>query len=381
MSALVVQHSAILDSPPPYERVTKAYDELNRSRPSGKAPEGLLPELETLRSTARATSEALDYYEAQLTQLDQTAPALIAGAQNVNPSQRLVRNAIQQVSATITEATKRSRQLERIGDIAGASDLNNVVFKTTGHTVQEWASFAQAVTNRPFDKKERAAAERNALDNSSRAVLFAASMVPGLEPLGLIEDYIAHTQRDGDNSTWQPSKFTIATSVPIMGTLGGGKFFRALRAFRGAIRGADEVRDVVRAGEKAAELMAETERTVTRVAVPESETAVRGSTLPGTPSTTSPNLMSRDAFREGGYTFFHRVFRTHFQSNREPMIISTGDMLLAYEWKPGHTNFMDGITVREGLTTSEAYARFKEVASKFRVDQAFQEGGIPVPKK
>jgi len=92
------------------------------------------------------------------------------------------------------------------------------------------------------------------------------------------------------------------------------------------------------------------------------------------------NAFSRDMM-EGGYTFLHRVFRAHFESDRRPTVINTGEMYLSYEWAPGHETFQDGIKVLRGDPNSETFGAFSKVAATFQIDRAFQEGRIQVPNK
>ena len=90
-----------------------------------------------------------------------------------------------------------------------------------------------------------------------------------------------------------------------------------------------------------------------------------------------PNALSRDPFQEGGYTFLHRVFRTHFQTG-EPVIISSGKNYFSYIYEPHHLTFADGISLIEG-DDEESRVRFISVVNSFDLHQAFIEANIQRP--
>lgn len=93
------------------------------------------------------------------------------------------------------------------------------------------------------------------------------------------------------------------------------------------------------------------------------------------------NAMSRDIFKEGGYTFLHQVFNKHFESGRKETVISTVELYLAYKWEKGHKTFMDGISILKGDCNSETYKNFESCAGQFQISLAFEENQISEPFK
>lgn len=90
-----------------------------------------------------------------------------------------------------------------------------------------------------------------------------------------------------------------------------------------------------------------------------------------------PESLSR-SFGEGGYTFLHRVFRTHFDSGK-PVVINTGKLYIQYKFEPHHTTFSEGVTVIDG-EDKETLRLFLSVADAFSLDQAFRENKIERPE-
>lgn len=82
-----------------------------------------------------------------------------------------------------------------------------------------------------------------------------------------------------------------------------------------------------------------------------------------------PNALSRDPYREGGYGFFHRIFAQNIQTGK-PVEISTGGMILQYNYKPGDASFIDGIQILRGSKSDEAYEALIGVSDSFDLDEA-----------
>lgn len=89
------------------------------------------------------------------------------------------------------------------------------------------------------------------------------------------------------------------------------------------------------------------------------------------------DALSRE-MSEGGYTFFHRVFREHFATH-EPVVINTGKMYLSYTYKAGDETMLDGITVLEGEDETETWSAVQSVAGAFDINMAFTENKIEKP--
>ena len=91
------------------------------------------------------------------------------------------------------------------------------------------------------------------------------------------------------------------------------------------------------------------------------------------------DALSRDMLNEGGFTFLHRAFRTHFEGGQNPVVINTGFILLQYQYHPGDKTFMDGITILQGEPDDVFFRSFQAVAEKFDIDRAFEENQITKP--
>ena len=110
---------------------------------------------------------------------------------------------------------------------------------------------------------------------------------------------------------------------------------------------------------------------------PEESWGNKKDSAPGKPESARPETLSRIPFREGGYTFLHRVFRTHFET-REPVLIDSGGLILQYKFEPQHQTFAEGISVIKG-DNPHSLKEFMSVVNSFSLETAFQEGGIERP--